>query len=169
VNAHVRSPESAKYDCLHVSMMVMCCGMQLKKAAEEAREQYRELSKVRNALKEEAVDKGACMLPSKHYYYACAHTSVLAEILRDLTDAPFMSPHVFLHACERPMTLMCSQCETLQRSGAIVRGALLNIWVLSDGEREGSGEGCLPLQEKIQIFFWASCGNLSDLPICFLF
>jgi hypothetical protein len=47
------------------------------------------------------------------------------------------------------MTLMCSQCGTLQRSGAIVRGALLNIWVLSDGEREGSGEGCLPSQEKI--------------------
>ena len=77
MNTHVRAPESAKYDCLHV----FCCGMQLKKAAEEAREQYRELLKVRNALKEEAVDKGACMLPSKKIYHACAHTSLLAEIL----------------------------------------------------------------------------------------
>ncbi len=81
MNAHVRSRESAKYDCLRASMMVMRCGMQLKKAAAEAREQYRELSKVRNALKEEAVDKGACMLPSKLYHHLCARTPVLAEIL----------------------------------------------------------------------------------------
>lgn len=44
--------------------------MQLRKAAEESREQYRELSKARAALKEEAVDKGNHTLPGTHFYHA---------------------------------------------------------------------------------------------------
>ena len=44
--------------------------MQLRKAAEESREQYRELSKVRAALKEEAVDKGNQTLPGTHLLHA---------------------------------------------------------------------------------------------------